>query len=213
MSRWRAQASKRLREGEQITEEIPFGDNAVVVTTQRLLAFVPDSEGANFHAIERPNVEEITRDSRGDAEWLGYVARGALAGIAGVGIGITVDFKSLVSFGSIDSETVGRTGMGGLLEILASISQALDMLNDILLVLGLLAFSVCLGAFGLYLESRMHGVWITIAGEGEIHVPAPKDADAAFTRLEQALETDPVIEDDLDVDPDEDSLEPDPEPE
>jgi hypothetical protein len=70
----------------------------------------------------------------------------------------------------------------------------MGMVDDVLLVGGLLAFAMCLGAFGMYLESRRHGIWITVAGEGDCYVPAPKDSRTAVERLQRHFETAPESE-------------------
>lgn len=213
MGRWSEHAGPRLRDGEEIVAEIPFGENGVVVTNQRLLVFVPESDGANYRAIERPNVEDIRLDSDGNTDLIRFVAQGGLAGITGVLIGYTMDFGSLVSVESISSGgTSGQSGIGGLLKILNSISRLLELLDDALLVGGMLAFAVGLGAFGLYLESRLYGLWITVAGEDdEVHVPAPDDAEAEFEQLQGYLdeEAGSVSQPDDLTEPQTDPLEPD----
>lgn len=191
MERWSEQASQRLRDGEEIAEVISVGENGVVVTNQRVLSFTPVGDGANYRAIERPNIEGVELASNGNADWLGYMAKGGLAGLVGVGIGYTMDFGGLISVDRINPEAAGKTGTASIIQMLGSISRLLAMVDDVLLVGGLLAFALCLGAFGLYLESRTHGLWIAVAGEDGHHVPAPKGSRTAVRRLQRVLGTQP----------------------
>lgn len=220
MARWSERASQRLRDGEHIEESIPFGDNGVVVTNQRLLAFMPESEGANFRAIERPNVEGARLRSIGNPDWLGYMARGGLAGVVGIIVGTKMEFSGLISLGGIDPRAASKTGVGSMLGMLRSIADLVGKIDDAMLVVGLLGVAVWLGALGMYIQSREHVLQITIAGEGTLQVPAPKDADDEHRRLERLLRTtgeedsdspDREAADDRDTQPREEPLSPRPE--
>lgn len=209
MSRWSDRASQRLRDGEEIEDAISFGGNGVVVTTQRFLAFTPESNGANYRAIERPNVEGVSLESSGNAAWLGYMGKSGIAAVAGGVVGYTMDFGGLVSVDQLNPEAAGQTGIGPLMGLLASISRVLELADDVLLIIGLLALGLCLGAFGLYLESRTHGLWITVAGDDDLYVPAPKGSTTELARLERHLRTDPDPE--TETAPRDDPLKPQPE--
>jgi hypothetical protein len=193
MARWDDRASERLRHGETLEASVPVGGNGVVVTTQRVFAFTPEGDGANFRSVERPNVEEVTADATSDTAWLGYVPRAALAGIAGVGLGLTVDFGNLLDLGDIAGQGAGRVGMGGMLTVLQQVSRLLGLLDQVLLVGGLLALALALGAFGLYLQSRTKTVRITVAGGDDLHVPAADRSDAV-ARLQQHLADGPTAD-------------------
>ena len=186
MTRWEDRASERLRHGETIEASVPVGDNGVVVTTQRVFAFTPGSDGANFRSVERPNVEGVTADTRSNAGWLGYVARAGLGGVAGIALGLTVDFGSLLDLGDIGGQGAGRVGMGGMLTVLQQVSQLLGLLDQVLLVGGLLALALALGALGMYAESRTKTIRLTVAGETDLHVPSV-DSGTAVTRLQRHL--------------------------
>jgi hypothetical protein len=188
--RWREQARERLRTNETIEETIPVGGNGVVVTNQRVLVFMPDDEGPNFRTIERPNVEGVALRHVGDTGWLEYVGKGALAGVACVAIGLTVDFGGLFAIDSVSSEGAGAVGAGGLTRVLGSINSLLGTADEALLVGGLLALTFALGAFGMYVESRSHDLVIEVAGEDDCHVQAPSSADEQDLRLNEALEAD-----------------------
>lgn len=186
MARWEARASERLRDGETVQASVPVGDNGVVVTSQRAFAFTPESDGANFRSIERPNVEGVTSASTSDPRWLGHAGRAALGGLAGVGLGLTVDFGSLLDLGSIGGQGASRVGMGGMLAVLRQVSALLGLLDQALLVGGLLALTLALGAFGIYLQSRTKTVRIAVAGDADLHVPAADRSDAV-ARLQRHL--------------------------
>ncbi|MFB6165461.1 MAG: hypothetical protein ABEJ31_09915 [Haloarculaceae archaeon] len=187
MERLRERARTRLRPGESVATAVPLGENGVVVTSQRLLAFAPEGEGRNFRAIELPNVEGARLRTVGDPDWLSYVVKGGLAGVVGVGIGLTVDFGDLVSLGGIDTSGAGRIGVGDMVRILTTISTLLAKLDDALLVGGLLGLALALGALGMYVESRTHTLVVAVAGAEDLQVPAPADADEGVDRLRQAL--------------------------
>jgi len=186
MTRWRERATERLRDGEAIEETVPFGDNAVVVTSQRLLAFTPDGDGANYRAVERPNVEGASLTHVAETKWIEYILKGTVFGVAGVGIGLTVDFGGLLSIQQINTSS-GGIGLGAILGLLNSINQFLAKLNQYILVGGLLALTVALGALGKYIESRTHVLAISVAGEDVLHVRAPKDVGHHLQRLQALL--------------------------
>ncbi|RXK50288.1 hypothetical protein [Halorientalis pallida] len=186
MARWEERASERLRHGETIETAVPIGTSGVVVTTQRVFAFTPESDGANFRSVERPNVEGVVTDTTSDTGWLGYVARAALAGVAGVALGLTVDFGSLLDLGGIGGQGASRVGMGGMLTVLQQVSRLLGLLDQVLLVGGLLALAVALGALGMYVESRTKTIRLTVAGGADLHVPASARGDAV-ARLQRHL--------------------------
>ena len=204
MARWSERASERLREGETVEATVPVGENGLVVTSQRVFAFVPAGEGANFRTVERPNVERVDAGSKSEPRWLGYVARGALGGLAGVGLGLTVDFGSLLDLGEVAGRGTSRVGMGGMLAVLKQISRLLGALDQVLLVGGLLALALALGAFGKYVESRVQTVQITVAGDDDLHVPASDRGDAV-TQLRRHLDdgTGAIPADPLATEPDE----------
>lgn len=189
MQRWREQATERLRDGETIEESISFGDNGVVVTNQRLLAFVPESEGANFRAIERPNVEGATLHGIGNADWLEYMGKGGLAGVVGIIVGTKMEFSGFISLQGIDPKAASQTGVGSMLGMLSQISTLVGKIDDAMLVVGLLGVAVWLGALGMYIESREYVLDVTVAGDSDLQVPAPKDADAEHRQLERLLRT------------------------
>lgn len=190
MDRWSERASGRLRDGERIERSLPVGENGVVVTSHRVLAFTPEGDGANYRAIERPNVEDAALQTIGNTGWLEYVLKGGLAGVAGVGIGYTMDFGNFFSMDSITGSGASQVGMGGMLQVLAQINRLLDMLDDALLVGGLLGFVIALGALGMFVESRTRYLVIEVAGEEAVQVPAAGDVGDAPAQLRDALRAD-----------------------
>ena len=166
-----------------------MGENGVVVTNQRVLAFTPEGDGPNFRAIERPNVEGASLQHSGETGYLEYVGKGALAGVAGIAIGLTVDFGGLFAIESVSSDGAGAVGAGGLTQLLAQINSLLDMADEALLVGGLLALALALGALGMYIESRSYDLVVDVAGEDDLRVRAPSSATDQDRRLMQALES------------------------
>jgi hypothetical protein len=190
MSRWSDRARKRLRHGETIEESVAVGDNGVVVTNQRVLSFTPAGDRANFRAVERPNVESISQRTIGDAEWLEYVGKAGLVGLVCVPLGLLVDFGSLLSIGDVSTDGAGQIGVGGMVGMLKSMSSLLGMLDDALLVAGLLGLTFALGALGMYVQSRTPTLLIEVAGDAEdVHVVSSEDRDDAVSRLRRVFRT------------------------
>lgn len=187
MTQWRERATGRLRNGESVVTTVPVGGNGVVVTSQRLMAFTPESDGPNYRAVERPNVEDVRLETVGDEDWLEYVFKGGIGGLVGVAVGLTVDFGSLLSVGSIDTSGAGQVGVGGMLAILERITQLLGSLDDVFLYGGLLAFAAGLAALGKYVESRDHTLTVEVAGDDPVRVLAPKGSDDALARVQRSL--------------------------
>ena len=187
--RWSERARERLRTNETIEESIPVGENGIVVTNQRVLAFTPDGDGPNYRDIERPNVEGASLRHSGETGYLEYVGKGALAGVVCIALGLTVDFGGLFAIGSVSDQGAGAVGAGGLTQLLAQINSLLDKADEALLVVGLLAVTVALGALGMYIESRRHDLVVDVAGEADLRIPAPGSATDQDRRLMQALET------------------------
>ena len=186
MARWEARANERLRDGEEIEASVPVGENGVVVTSQRVFAFTPASDGGNFRAVERPNVEGVGTAATSEITWLGRAGKAALAGVAGVALGLTVDFGSLLDLGGLGGQGTSRVGMGGMLAVLRQVSRLLELLDEALLVGGLFALAGAFGALGLYLQSRTKTLRIAVAGDPDLHVPAADRGDAVV-RLRRHL--------------------------
>lgn len=190
MTGWREQAASRLRGGETIVTTVPVGANGVVVTSQRLMAFIPEGDGPNYRVVERPNVEAVRLETVADDDWLEYVFKSGLGGLVGVAVGLTVDFGPLLAIGSVDTGGAGQVGVGGLLAVLGRVTALLGRLDQVFLYGGLLALALGLAALGRYVESREHTLTVAVAGDDPIRVPAPADGEDALARVERSLDGD-----------------------
>lgn len=188
MARWTEEARQRLRDGERIETTVPVGDNAVVVTTQRVFAFTPESEGSNYRAIERPNAEELSLGMVGESGWLWYTLKGAVVGAFGIGVGLTVEFASLFTLNNVGAGGPVSIDFGGLLSGLQTAIELLGYLDEALLVVGGLGAAVALTTLGVYVQSREHTLVLGVAGGADIHVPAAPDSDDVRDRLRRALD-------------------------
>lgn len=188
MTRWSDEARQRLREGEHIETTVPLGDNAVVVTDQRVFAFTPEGEGTNYRAVERPNVEAVGLEMVGETGWLRYAIKGGVVGAVGIGIGLTTEFDSLFTLGDVGSSGTVRLEFGGLLESLQTAIDMLGYLDEGLLVLGGLGVVVALTTLGVFVQSRDHTLVVEVAGDEDIHVPAPRDSEGERDRIRRALD-------------------------
>lgn len=188
MTRWSDEARQRLREGEHIETTVPLGDNAVVVTDQRVFAFTPDGEGTNYRVVERPNVEAVGLEMVGETGWLGYAIRGGVVGAVGIGIGLTTEFDSLFTLDDVGAGGTIQLEFGGLLESLQTAIDMLGYLDEGLLVLGGLGVVVALTTLGVFVQSRDHTLVVDVAGDEDVHVPAPRDSDDGPDRIRRALD-------------------------
>jgi len=187
MTRWSDEARQRLRDGERIETTVPFGDNAVVVTDQRVFAFTPEGEGTNYRVVERPNVEAVGLGMVGETGWLRYALKGSVVGAVGIGIGLTTEFGSLFTLGGVGSDGPVRIEFGGLLEGLQTVVDLLGYLDEGLLVLGGLGVAVALTTLGVFVQSRDHTLVVAVAGDEDIHVPAPRDSEDERDELRRVL--------------------------
>jgi hypothetical protein len=181
---WRERAADLLFDGEEVVEAVPFGERRVVVTTHRVLAFTPQSE-PRYRYVDRPNVTGVEADTEASGRWLGLAVRGIAVGLPLAVVGRVVEFGDLFSLP--DVSTGGRFGAGGMLGVLESLMGALAMVDEALLVGGLLATVLGIGAFGRYVETREHVVRIAVAGEDDITVPVEDPGTAAVDQLREAI--------------------------
>ena len=189
MSRWLDRAEQLTYEGERITQTVAVGEGGVVVTTHRLLVFDPDGEGAVFSDVDLPNVIGVTEAERGDTQFLTLGAKAGAVGTVLLLAGALVPLDALVgdvSFG----QGAGRIGIGGVVGVLESVLGILRSLDDLMLVVGALAFLVAAGALGWYLQTRERQLRIERAGAEPLVLALGEGDLAAGTldALRQAVE-------------------------
>ncbi|WP_276273209.1 hypothetical protein [Haloarcula litorea] len=186
---WVNRAGDLLYDGEGVQEQVRVGDGGVVVTSHRVLAFTPDREGPNYRAVERPNVEGVGLTTDGETDHLERGVKALVAGLALVAAGYTVDLDGLVSGVSLsDTAATGAAGLGRMLGTLQTLLGLLARLDDLLLLFGALALLFAVVVLGVYLWSRERVLVVEVAGDDDVHLPAPESGgDAVRDRLWAAI--------------------------
>lgn len=188
MARWRDRVEELLYDGEAVRESIELGDAAVVVTSHRVLAFTPEMDGANFRAVDRPNVVGVDAGARADGDLLERGIRYGVIGAVLLIAGLVVDFGAIV--GSVDLTGAGASGQLGLGGVLGAVQGLLDVLRDLdrlLRLFGGLAVLLAAVLLGVYWYQREPTLVVEVAGDEDIHVPRPADGKGASDRLERAI--------------------------
>lgn len=181
--------SRRLEEllfrGETIKGEVQLERAHVAVTTHRVLALTPDSDGKEFDHADRPNVVGATVATSGDPNYRNWTARGTLYGFGLLSGGYVIDRSDLFGvFSGTGTATEGVPGVG-FIETLVSV---LGMLSLALLLLGVVALCVSIALLGLYATSRERELVIDLKGRDPIRVPVDEDeGERAVAMLRGAL--------------------------
>lgn len=185
MSRWLARVDDLLYDGETVETEVVVGEGGVVVTTHRVLAFTPGGKGSNFESVDRPNVTDVERTTRGNFVYLTQAIKALIVGGVLLAAGQVVSLDSMV--GGIELGTTGGMGLGGFLSLMQSLLNLLAMLDEIMTAagaLGLLLGVVILGAYALSRESLLV---VAMAGDDDLELPATQADDSVAERLDRAV--------------------------
>jgi len=173
---WVEHARDLLYDGEQIRERVAVGSGGVVVTTHRVLVFTPDREGANYHQVDRPNVEGVERTTRGEFGFLEQGGKALVVGLVLLAAGQFVSLDGLVSGVSLDSAgTAGTAGLGRMLGLLSTMLTLLARLDELMTLFGGLALAFAAVVLGVYAWSREDLLVVSVAGGEDVALPAPED--------------------------------------
>jgi hypothetical protein len=187
MSRWSERADDLLYDGESIDERIDVARATVVVTSHRVLAFTPESDGSNFQQVDRPNVTGVTLRSGGEPKFLRQAGKAAIYGLILVVAGLLLPIDDVLSGVGLPS-TSGQLGIGGIMGMFEQMLSLLRNLDDVMRLIGALLLLFAIVPMGVYLWTREEVLEIAIAGEDPIRVPAPEiDGDAIAERLEAVV--------------------------
>lgn len=196
MTDWRDRVDELLYDGERVTESVDVPAGRLVVTTHRLLAFTPDGDGANFRAVDRPNVESVRLSADGSGRYLRWTLRPLLLGAILLAAGTQLDIGDPLS--SVDTSGAGETGAGGIVSSITSVTSLLAVLDELMVAVGAVCLLVVALLLGLYLYSRERRLVVAVAGDDDVGVPVSGDRSATVARLEAALAGDgagPVTDD------------------
>lgn len=188
MGRWSDRVEDLLFDGEEIEEQVELGTAAVVVTSHRVLAFTPESDGSNFQQVDRPNVTGVRLRAGGESQFLTQGARAALYGIILVVAGMLLPIDSILAGVALPQST-GQLGIGGIMGLFQRMLTLLQNLDDFMRLIGALLLLFALVPFGVYLWSRERALVIDVAGEEDsIRVPTPdEDAESIADHLEEII--------------------------
>lgn len=187
------QADHLLYDGERGIYRTSGREVGFIVTTHRLLVVTPKLDGKNLHVFQRPNVTGLSMDTSGDDSRLTAGAKWVVVGIALVVAGAILDFDGLVGDVSTGSGTgeMDLSWVGGLFSLLTT---ALSLFDDVLMVVGLLAFIAGIGLVGWYWRTRSETITVSVAGQQPLEVPSAGFRSDDITELNEAI--DPSVADD-----------------
>lgn len=189
---WAGSVDDLLYDGETVRRRVSVGDNRVVVTSHRLLAFTPERDGENYRQVDLPNVTDVRAGHEGEDNLIAQAARVLLYGVILLAVGFFIDFEAIVptdAFGGT-GEAAGQMGLGGVIGTMQTFLGIIAQLDDVARMIG--ALLVVFGVFilGVYLHTRERALVIATAGDDEdILVPVgdEDDPDPAVTELEAVL--------------------------
>ena len=186
MTDWAAEVDRLLHDGEDVEESLDVGPDRLVVTTHRLLAFMPSGDSPRFEAIHRPNVTSVDLQSGGSPHHLERAIKAGILGFFLLAGGATVSLDGMLT-GSVDAATATQTGVGDVIGFLGVLATILALVDDILLVTGLASIGLAALATTLYLRSRDTDVVVRVAGGSDVHLAGEDVTEASLMRLRRAL--------------------------
>ncbi|MFB6152737.1 MAG: hypothetical protein ABEJ27_00650 [Halodesulfurarchaeum sp.] len=187
MAAWHERVDQLRFDGEEVLLRVGEGDDAVVVTTHRVMAFTPESDGKNFRAVDRPNVTGVSRTTTGNARFVPAGVRALVVGAFLLGASLVIDFEGLLSTPSFGETGASQVGMGQILALFSLLRTVFAVLDEVLLLGGGLATALGLAAVGYYLATRQPEVIIEVAGEPDLRVPGGSVSDSEFSKLQGAI--------------------------
>ncbi|MFP8954645.1 hypothetical protein ACLI4Z_17010 [Natrialbaceae archaeon A-arb3/5] len=190
--RWTGRIEQLLYDGEDVQRRVEVGSSTVAVTSHRVLAFTPDSDGPAYRYADRPNVRSATIETGGSARSLFWAT---VAGVLGLSLLVTA---ALFSFADLvpDVDTGGGDAVGSTGDVvggaLGTVETMLVLVDLGILLGGVLLLAVAAGSVALYSRSRSRNLVIEVRGEADIELPAAgvDDAGAVALELDEAIRPD-----------------------
>lgn len=180
-----------LEPGEDVEESVELGDNRVVVTNRRVLAFTPDGPGKRYRALDRPNVTGVDLNVRSDP---GLLINGGSAVLGAVVL--VVAARSIDTDGLLPDAASGQgasvLGVGG---FISQLNTWIGMIDDAMLYGGILALLVGVVYAARFVHGRTKVLSLEVAGEDDVDLPAgdvpdPREqVDELRVALDFAIET------------------------
>ncbi|MFA9416330.1 hypothetical protein [Natrinema sp. HArc-T2] len=200
---WREHVDELCYDGEHVEHRVDLERATVVVTTQRVLAFVPHTAGPAFRHVDRPNVGTVTVET---SQRLAVLCAGVIAAFAGVA---TLEMATSVGVSSVvptaDLEGIAPLPGSGLLvgfveAVLAAIETVLLLLQWSALLVGAAALVVAVGLIAYYVRSRTRLLVVRVSGDDDLAIPVrgPDLEDELAADLEAAIrpasKSEPILE-------------------
>jgi len=164
-----------LYEGETVADSVAWDGARVVLTSHRLLVFTPGGEGANFRAVDRPNVEGLETGARSRTGLLERGLRYGLLGAVLVGAGAVVDLGGIVD--GVDLSGTDQLGLGGLGATMQRLLGLLARLDQLLQAAGALGVLLGVALLAAWWYTREPTLRVAVAGGEDVRVPRPDDPD------------------------------------
>ena len=189
MSGWRQRVEQLCYDGEAVLETVEFGASAAVVTSHRVLVFTPETDGANFEQVERPNVDGVSTGAQANTTLVVRSLKYGLVGVILLVAGQLIALDDLVGSADLSGTSAGA-GLGGMTESLQGVLSLLAQLDRLLQIFGVLAVALSVVFLAVYWYTRESTVVISVAGGDDIHIPQTGSDDAATGRLQEAIAPD-----------------------
>jgi len=171
---WRKRVDELCYDGEHVEHRVDLERATVVVTTQRVLAFVPHTAGPDFRHVDRPNVGTVSLET---SQRLTALCAGVIAAFAGVA---TLEMATSVAVSSVapsaDFESIAPLPGSGLVvgfveTVLAAIETGLLLLQWSVLLVGGAALVAAVGLIAYYVRSRTRLLVVRVSGDDDLVIP------------------------------------------
>ncbi|MDZ7849906.1 MAG: hypothetical protein U5K70_03520 [Halodesulfurarchaeum sp.] len=187
---WQSDVDQLLYAGETVLAKVAGHEAAIAVTSHRVLVFTPGVEGPNVQTFHRPNVTGLSKRASGSGRWLRAGAKWLVLGVALTIVGSLIDLEGVL--GNVSTEgTAGEVDVGWIGGLFDLFSTVFALLDDVLLLGGILSSIAGLVFVAGYLKSRASVVTIEVAGEGDVDLPAAGFSDSDVGKLADAI--DPTV--------------------
>jgi len=169
--------------GESVLDTACVGGATVTVTSHRVLALTPSSDGPTLQEAALPNVEDVELTSAGDLAHGWRAVRYGVYALALFGASFVVNFDGIAGV-----EPPAQAGAGQVVSMAVAMTNILGLVDDALRVGAVMVLIGALGFAALYGYSRDRQLQVTVADGDHLRVPADGAARAAADRLGVALE-------------------------
>ncbi len=170
---------------EVMVDTAAIDDVLIGISTHPVLTLAPEATGGPvLQSVTLPNVVGFGMAAGGKQAFGTRAVRTGIYSVILLGADLFVDLEGLIDPISPPS----GAGIGGVLSLVDLLINAIGLVDDGLLVLGLLALVATLYFAGRYLGSRDRYFEVTVAGGDHLRVPVGRGGNPPIDRLEAAVE-------------------------